>query len=279
MSDLLKTGSPERPLVIKLGGRALDADTVPEFAADLALATGRGVPVVLVHGGGFEVTEWSRRLGHEPSFHEGRRVTDGATLEIVTAVLAGLANKRLVASLRAAGVDAFGMSALDGGAVVVEPHPDRAVLGEVGQVREIRAGLITALISHGLTPVIASVAAHGGTLLNVNADDVAAAVAAALEASELVLLSDAPGLVLEGVLQRRMTTAALDFALGHPDVQGGMRPKLIAARTAIEGGVGQVTIAAYTGRGSLTALLDGRGLATTIAAEPVIAAETAEAHS
>jgi acetylglutamate kinase len=267
------------PIVIKLGGRALDAGAISDFAADLAQVTARGVPVVLVHGGGFEVTEWSRRLGHEPSFHEGLRVTDAATLEVVTAVLAGLANKRLVAGLRAAGVDAFGMSALDGGAVAVEPHPDRAVLGEVGQVREVRSTVLRAMLAQGLTPVIASVAGARGALLNVNADDVAAAVAAALEARDLVLLSDAPGLVLEGVLQRIVTLAALDRALGHPDVRGGMVPKLIAARTAIEGGVGRVSIAAFTGRGALTAILEGRALATTILNEIETPADTTEVHS
>src|SRR5207245_9215619 len=103
------------PLVLKLGGRALEApDAAGELAAEVAALR---VPVVIVHGGGVEVSAWCMRLGLAPRFVEGLRVTDDATLEVVAAVLAGLANKRLVAALRAAGVDAVGLAALAGGTV------------------------------------------------------------------------------------------------------------------------------------------------------------------
>jgi acetylglutamate kinase len=241
------------PVVIKLGGRALETPGAErELGAALAATPG---PRVLVHGGGAEVSAWCARLGIEPRFLDGLRVTDAATLEVATAVLAGLANKRLVASLLEAGVDAVGLSALDGGIVTATPHPDAERLGEVGRVRSISPALLETLLAQGRVPVLASIAAHGRRLLNLNADDLAAAIAAALGARALVLLSDTPGLILEGGRVAKLSHAELDRARAHPDVQGGMRPKLEAAQAAIEAGVPRVHIAAWQGPGTLGDLL------------------------
>ena len=258
------------PLVVKIGGRALELPgAAHELAADVALAAG---PRVLVHGGGAEVSAWCERLGLEPRFHDGLRVTDPATLEVAAAVLAGLTNKRLVASLRAAGVDAVGLSALDGGMVTAALHAGADRLGEVGCVRSVSPALIEALLADGRVPVIASIAALGGRLLNVNADELAAAIAGALGARDLVLLSDTPGVRIEGEYLPRLSLAGLDGALAHPDVQGGMRPKLEAARAALAAGVARVHIAAWAGPGTLQALLAGAAAGTTFHTEATGAA-------
>jgi acetylglutamate kinase len=250
------------------GGRAV-ADSAAPGTAVQALASeiaSLGAPAVVVHGGGAEVSAWCDRLAVAPRFLDGLRVTDPATLEVAVAVLAGLANKRLVAGLRAAGLDAVGLSALDGGTIEAGRHPRAEALGAVGSVRAVRTGLLTSLLDHGRTPVVASICDFEGALLNLNADDLAAALAGALQVRDLVLLSDAPGLVLGGAVVPRLHAAALERVLDHPDVQGGMRPKLAAARAAIAAGVGRVHIASWSGRGTLRALLDGRASGTTILA-------------
>lgn len=256
----------QRPIVVKLGGRALESANAPaEFAAALA-ALGR--PAVLVHGGGAEVTQWSLALGLESRFADGLRVTDARTLEVVAAVLAGLANKRLVAALRAAGVDAVGLAALDGGVLKVVPHARAAVLGAVGEVAGADPSLLEALLAQGRTPVLASLGEHAGALLNVNADDAASAVAAALGAPELVLLSDAPGLKLGGAVVPALAAGEIGAALARPEVEGGMRPKLRAAATALAAGVARAHIACWNGPATLASLLSGAGAGTTLHSAP-----------
>ncbi|MEP7027344.1 MAG: acetylglutamate kinase [Candidatus Eisenbacteria bacterium] len=251
------------PVVIKLGGRALDVpEALDELALDLAALAGRAV---IVHGGGGEVSDWCERLGIAARFEGGRRVTDAATLEVAAAVLAGLLNKRLVAQLRARGVDAVGLAALDGGLATVAPHADRATFGEVGVVTAIDGVLVMDLLARGRTPVIASIGQCEGRLLNVNADDLAAALAPALGAAALVLLSDAPGLVLGGEVAPALDLAALDRALQSPEVKGGMAPKLEAARTAVVGGAKVAWIGSWTGKGTLARALAGDEGGTRIA--------------
>ena len=267
----------EKPVVVKLGGRALEAPgALREFAASLAR-----LPRVtlLVHGGGAEVTSWCSRLGIEARFDDGLRVTDAATLEVATAVLAGLANKRLVAALRAQGVDAVGLAALDGGIVSAMPHPLAARLGAVGAIARVDASLLHELLAHGRTPVVASIAADAdGQLLNLNADDAAAALAAALGARDLVLLSDTPGLKLDGAVVPSLAFADLKATLARADVGGGMLPKLRAAGDALAAGVERVHIAAWSGPDTLESLLAGGGPGTTLAADtPAAVQENAHA--
>ena len=254
-----------RPVVVKLGGRALEAPgAIEEFATALA---GLARVTLLVHGGGAEVTAWCARLGLEAHFEQGLRVTDPGTLDVATAVLAGLANKRLVAALRAHGVDAVGLAALDGGTLAVSPHPQAAVLGAVGAIDAVDASLLLTLLADGRTPVVASIAATAaGELLNVNADDAAAAIAAAVGASDLVLLSDTPGLRLGGEFVPVLDVADLDATLARPDVGGGMLPKLRAAGAALAGGVPRAHIAAWSGPDTLAALLAPNGPGTTLVA-------------
>jgi acetylglutamate kinase len=249
------SGAARIPVVVKLGGRSLEAAGAhDELAADLARLAGARL---LVHGGGAEVTDWCARAGVVSRFEDGLRVTDADTLEVATAVLAGLANKRLVARLRARGIDAAGLSALDAGLLETAPHPDAARLGAVGVVTGADPRVVCALLGLGVTPVVASIGAHDGALLNLNADDAACALAGALGARALVLLSDTPGVVLGGAPRAALAPAELDAALAGPEVTGGMRPKLRAARAALDAGVARVHVAAWHGPGTLERILAG----------------------
>lgn len=254
------------PRVVKLGGRACEApEALDQLAADLL---GLGAPAVLVHGGGAEVTRWCERIGIPARMAGGLRVTDAATLEVAAAVLAGLANKRLVARLRARGLGAVGLAALDG-VCEVAPHPEAATLGEVGAVTSVDLALLHTLLGRGLLPVLASIGAAHGRLLNVNADDLAAALAAAFQSPQLVLLSDTPGVRLGGTVAGRLDRAALDAALRHPDVKDGMAAKLRAAAAALDGGARQVVIAAWEGPGTLAAIAAGGPVGTRLEAAPL----------
>lgn len=259
--------APSCPVVIKLGGLALERDgACAELASALSSNAGG---VVLVHGGGAEVSAWSRRLGQTPSFLEGRRVTDAAALEVAVAVLAGLANKRLVAALRAADIDAVGLAALDGGLVRTRRHAEANRLGEVGSIDGVDPALLDLLMAEGRVPVLASIGAHEGRLLNLNADDLASAVAVALGARALVLLSDVPGLILNGERVARLSAGDAAAALRGADVTGGMRPKLEAARLALEAGVPSVHLGAWSGPSTLDELLGESGAGTTLVAAEV----------
>jgi acetylglutamate kinase len=275
--------STGRTLVVKLGGRALEAPgALREFAAALreAGATGGSARATLVvHGGGAEVSAWCQRAGLTPRFDDGLRVTDADTLEIAAAVLAGLANKRLVAMLRAHGLDAVGLAALDGGTVRARRHAEAATLGEVGEIEAVDIALLATLLAADRIPVLASLGDDGaGALLNLNADDAAAAVAGALPASDLVLLSDTPGLLLDGKVVPTLDEAELPGVLMNEAVTGGMRPKLRAAQRALAAGVSRVIIAAWQGPGTLAAVLAGTATATTLGAARAGCIRPEESH-
>ncbi|MEO5987294.1 MAG: acetylglutamate kinase [Candidatus Eisenbacteria bacterium] len=252
-----------KPVVVKLGGRALEAPgALAGFAAALAHLCR---PTLVVHGGGAEVTRWCERLGIASRFHDGLRVTDPDTLEVAAAVLAGLANKRLVAKLRVMGIDAVGLAALDGGMLTVQRHTNADELGEVGEVVGADASLLQQLLGAGRTPVVASLACDAtGRLLNVNADDAASALAAAINASDLVLLSDTPGLKLDGAVVTRLCAHELPSTIARPEVGGGMVPKLLAAQAALAGGVARVHITAWDNDDTLHRLLSGETHGTTL---------------
>jgi acetylglutamate kinase len=172
-----------------------------------------------------------------------------------------------VAALRAQGLDAVGLAGLDGGTVRARMHTNAAVLGAVGEVASIDTSLLLTLLASGRVPVLASLGDDGaGALLNLNADDVAAAIATALPARDLMLLSDTPGLKIGGAVVRTVAEHEIAALLEHPEVQGGMRPKLRAALASLQGGVGRVHICAWQGPLTLQSVLDGTGVATTFVA-------------
>ena len=175
-------------LVVKLGGTTI-ADQSQVLAEVAAVARQR--PIVLVHGGGKRITEWLERLGVPSKFEGGLRVTDAQSLEVAAAVLRGVVNSELVAGLRDLGVDAVGLSGVDGGLLVAERIPQ---LGLVASVVGLRRDLLDAILVGGQVPVVAPLARDAdGIVCNVNADDVAAGIAAGLGARQLVLLTDVDG--------------------------------------------------------------------------------------
>lgn len=234
--------------VVKIGGAALtDAGWLERFAA---AASQSEVPLVIVHGGGPDITSLSDRLGVEVRWHEGRRVTPPEALDVASMVLNGRVNKRVVAALLGAGVDALGLSGVDA-AVLRAALVEGGALGRVGRVESVRAEVLSALAAAGHTVVLSPISLGGdGEPLNVNADDAAAAVAVALAAAELLFLTDVPG-VRDGAGVRQRLDAGEALSLVASGVaHGGMGVKLAAGVRALEAGVPAVRI------GDVTTLFD-----------------------
>jgi acetylglutamate kinase len=216
-------------LVVKLGGTTIaDQSQVLEEVA----ATARQRPVVLVHGGGRRITEWLERLGVPSRFEGGLRVTDPAALEVAAAVLRGVVNSELVAGLRTLGVDAVGLSGVDGGLLIAERIPE---LGLVARVVGLRRDLLDAILVGGQVPVVAPLARdESGIVCNVNADDAAAGIAAGLGARQLVLMTDVDGVRdAEGRRLDHLTVGEAEALIESGVINGGMVPKIRAALSAV----------------------------------------------
>ncbi|MCU0634687.1 MAG: acetylglutamate kinase [Gemmatimonadaceae bacterium] len=244
-------------VVVKLGGRAQGDPALPATLAERWRTTaGR---LVIVHGGGDQVSTWQRLRGDEPVFVGGRRVTQAKDIELIRMVLSGSVNKTLVGALRVAGVNAVGLSGEDGGMLRAEPvDPER--FGRVGAPATVDARLLELLLSNGWCPVVSPVGISTTTAdpdaLNVNGDDAAAAIAVALGARELFFLADVPA-VLDADKAPIATIAreACQSMIDDGIAVGGMAAKLEAACVALDGGVSVVRI------GDRAALVDGRGTA------------------
>jgi len=240
------------PIVVKLGGRTQSDPALPDALASMWRATGG--QLVVVHGGGDQISALQRLRGEEPVFVGGRRVTTDIALELVRMVLSGLANKQLVSALTAAGAPAVGISGEDNGLLRARPI-DVETFGHSGTPTSVDARLMQALLAQEFLPVISPVATHDdvsiGGALNVNGDDAAAAIAAALNANELFLMADVPG-VLDGAKQRvdRMTLEQAHALVASGVAGGGMAAKLEACERALVGGVAIVRI------GDLAAMSD-----------------------
>lgn len=235
-------------VVVKIGGQALDDPAKASIVAeDLALMALVGIELVVVHGGGPQVSEAMTQAGIEPSFVDGLRVTDAPSMEIVRRVLIGSINSDLVTRLNAAGLSAVGLSGADGGLVEVTTRrgADGEDLGFVGDVTAVDPALISSLLSNGRTPVVASVAPNAeGVVHNVNADAAAGAIAAALGAAKLVYLTNVEGLYADfgdrDSLVSELKLADLEAML--PGLSAGMRPKATSVVDALRAGVGKAHI-------------------------------------
>ncbi|TAJ99188.1 MAG: acetylglutamate kinase [Chloroflexota bacterium] len=216
-------------VVIKLGGTTI-ADQEQVLTEVAALARRR--PVILVHGGGKRLTEWLERMGVVSQWRGGLRVTDAASLEVAAAVLRGVINSELVAGLRALGVDAVGLSGVDGGLLIAERIED---LGFVARVAGLRRDLLDALMVAGQVPVVAPLARdEAGIVCNVNADDVAAGIAAGIGARQLVLMTDVDGVRdASGAKLDSLTAAEAEALIESGVIAGGMVPKVRAALGAL----------------------------------------------
>ncbi len=247
--------------VLKIGGRQLDDAGFLERLGGAVRELHRAHKVVIVHGGGKAIQTWQERLGLEPRYVEGLRVTDEDSLDVAEAVLSGLINKRLVALLLNAGVPAVGLSGVDGGLVRVEKmwHP-LGDLGRVGEVQEVAPRVIHTLLESGHVPVISPISiGSDGLTYNVNADHVAAAVAAALRAERLYFISDVPGVLVAGQPVRALTVLQADQWIEEAIITGGMIPKVRSAVAAVDAGVPQAIIT------NLDGVLKGEGTAVVSA--------------
>ena len=249
-------------LVVKLGGTTIaDQRQVLDEVAIVA----RARPVVLVHGGGKRMSEWLERLGVSTRFEAGLRITDPAALEVAAAVLRGVINSELVAGLRDLGVDAVGLSGVDGGLLVAERVPG---LGLVAHVVGLRRDLLDSLLVAGQVPVVAPLARdEEGTVCNVNADDVAAGIAAGLGARQLVLLTDVDGVRdADGRRLESLTAGEAEALIETGTIGGGMVPKVRAALGALTWPGSEAIIADAAAPNALTRALDDPDFGTRLTA-------------
>jgi acetylglutamate kinase len=231
--------------VIKVGGRPqLDHALPKTLAAAYAAAPSS---LIVVHGGGDEVGILQRLHGVEARFHAGRRITSSLDLEIIRMALSGSANKRLVSALNDCGVPALGVSGEDAGLLRAAPL-DLDRYGFVGQPVSVNVGLLRHLLAGDLLPVVSPVSRHDASAsgeastLNVNGDDAAAAIAVAMKAEELLLVSDVAGVLVDGTPVDELDVETARRLIADGTASGGMGAKLQAALSALAGGVERVRI-------------------------------------
>lgn len=229
----------DKIIVVKIGGATLGShDTALE---DIVKLQHLGKPVVVIHGGGKLITEWLTRQGISSRFVQGERVTDQPTLEVVTAVLAGLVNKEIVAAINGLGGQAAGISGVDG--AIIEGKIGDKEKGYVGTVTRVNTALLEALLAAGYVPVVAPVGLNAfdransvPRILNFNADVVAGEIAAALGAERLIFLTDVDGVHdRSGKLLPRLSPEEAEVLIASGVASGGMIPKINACLKALSG--------------------------------------------
>ena len=289
--DLLREALPYirrfkgKTFVVKLSGKVTeDRDGLISLAEELALMHQVGIRLCVVHGGGKQLSDLARVMGVEQTIIEGRRVTDDATLEMAKMIFAGKINTDILSALRHRGVEAVGLSGVDGNIVHAERRPPKEIMnpetgesehvdfGNVGDILEINARLLTVLLDESYLPVISSLGADtAGTVFNINADTIASEIAVQLKAEKLVLLSDVDGIYLragepESKLSRLTADEAEDL-VQKGSATGGMIPKLQNIIELLRRGVGSAHIINGTARNALLAeVFTDKGTGTMISA-------------
>ena len=235
-----------KTVVIKYGGNAMINEALKQqVMEDIALLWLIGVKVVLVHGGGPEISQTMEKFGKEAKFVNGLRVTDKETVDIVQMVLAGKINKTLVNLIQMKGGHAMGLSGIDGG--IIEATMKDEALGYVGKITKIRPQPIEALLEKNYIPVISTVASdHQGNTYNINGDTAAARIAGALHAERLIMMTDIAGILMDkddpSTLIPNITVAEARKLYDSGVISGGMIPKVDCCIDAIEHGVENVVI-------------------------------------
>jgi acetylglutamate kinase len=268
-----------KTIVIKLGGHAMVDQEILEMAIrDAVLLQYVGMKVVIVHGGGPEITEKMQAMGKEPKFVGGLRVTDRETLEIAQMVLVGKINDGIVSLIARGGARGVGLSGNDGNLIIARKMDPQKVkegnrvkkvdLGFVGEIEEVDPSLLVTLLDRGYIPVIAPIAIdREGTSLNINADTAAGEIAVALKAFKLVNLTDVDG-VMDAErtrIFRRLTVTELEKLIGDGTVSGGMIPKIASSLHAVKHGVEQAHIInGNQGHNLLLELFTDAGVGTMI---------------
>ena len=289
--DLLREALPYiqrfkgQTFVVKLSGKVTEnQENLTSLAEELALLHQVGIRICVVHGGGKQLSELATKLGIEQTIIEGRRVTDDATLEMAKMIFAGKINTDILAALRHRGIEAVGLSGVDGNIVHAERRPPKEILnretgvrdkvdfGHVGDVVQINARLLTVLLDHGYLPVISSLGADDeGMVFNINADTIAAEIAVQFQAEKLILLSDVDGIYLtagdpETKLSRLTATEAGEL-ISSGAASGGMIPKLQSITVLLERGVHSAHIISGTKRNALLSeIFTDKGTGTMIVA-------------
>jgi acetylglutamate kinase len=246
----------QKTIVIKYGGHAMAAEDLKEsFAKDVVLMKYVGINPVVVHGGGPQIGEMLRRIGKKSDFYEGMRITDAETMEIVEMVLAGKINKEIAALIDRHGARAVGLSGKDGRLIearklriVRDAAGDRPAetidMGLVGEVARINLDVLQTLSQGDIIPVVAPIGVgENGETYNINADLVAGAIAGALKAAKLLLMTDVPGVLdSRGDLISSITVGEAREAVRNQTLKGGMIPKVRCAIDALEAGAAKVHI-------------------------------------
>ena len=246
-----------RIICIKIGGRAAtDEASIASLVEEIAELSSE-ICFVIVHGGGAEVTRLSERLGHSPTFRDGVRMTSAEEMEVVDMVLSGRMNKALVRRFAAAGVPAVGLSGSDGRLFAGEPIEEGT---HTGRITAVEPRLLQLLLEEHYLPVVASTSTtHDGVALNINADEAALSIAAALRADMLVFLSDTPGILAsDGSLIPELDERSAQENITDGTISGGMIPKVRASIGSLEAGVGSIVIGQFRERGELSSLLAGQ---------------------
>jgi acetylglutamate kinase len=234
-----------KTFVVKYGGNAMvNKELAGVFAQDIVLLRQVGINPIVVHGGGPQINQMLDRLQIKSHFIDGLRVTDAATMEVVEMVLAGSTNKHIVSAINAAGGKAVGLSGRDANLLiatkqVLKKNGQEIDLGFVGDPKTVDPHVLKTLAQGGMIPVIAPVSAgEGGETYNINADTAAGAIAVAVGAARLLLLTDVPGVLdKDGKLLENLTVSQVKTLMGDGTISGGMIPKLETCIEAVEGGV------------------------------------------
>jgi len=234
-----------KTFVIKYGGAAMTDEKLKSmFAKDVTLLTKVGVKLVIVHGGGKEITDMLNRLEIETRFVNGQRYTDEETLEVVQMVLAGKINKEIVARINESGGNAVGLCGVDGDLIRAKRFDQNGQdIGLVGEITRIHTGVLTLLLSNHFLPVVAPTGVgDSGELYNINADVAAGEIAAALKAEKLIYLSDVEGVLVDGKLLPSLDERQTKTLIASGRINGGMIPKVNSAFKALDAGVNKVHI-------------------------------------
>jgi len=290
--DLLREALPYiqrfkgKTFVVKLSGKATeDRSNLMSLAEELALLHQVGIRICVVHGGGKQLSDLAKQLGVEQTIINGRRVTDDATLEMAKMIFAGKINTEILAALRQRGVEAVGLSGVDGQIVHAERRPVSEILnretgersavdfGHVGDILSINTRLLCVLLDQGYLPVVSSLGADAeGMIFNINADTIATEIAVRLEAEKLILLSDVDGIYLhageEETKVSRLTSAEAEALIEQGTATGGMIPKLQSITALLRRGVKSAHIINGTKRNALLSeIFTDKGTGTMIVAE------------
>ena len=236
-------------VVIKYGGSAMTNEVVKQSVLkDIAVLKSVGIKPVIVHGGGKDINTWLNKVGIDSEFKNGLRVTTKETLEVAEMVLSGKLNKGLVQHMERIGTHAVGLSGKDGDMLTVKKHlSDGADIGYVGEIVDVKTDLIETLLLNGYTPIISTIGLDDKyNAYNINADDVATAIARALKASKLVFLTDIEGVLKDpndpSTLISKIDTESAKELFASGVIQGGMIPKLHNCIDAVQDDVKKVHI-------------------------------------